>query len=309
MEESSSMIRCLKAPVMLLALSLTGCGSLGDRFLTQLGANSEPSAVDPSTQNIANIYAARPLRLSYTMRSAPSNPVAIPDVTPALQTDFLGLAVVDSLEKCARFVSTLTASQATGNTVGGVTSIVLSGLAAVFTPAATVRALSAASSIVQGAQAEVNSEFFQQLTLVLFVQQINKSYYERLGQFRATTMSGELSRPRFVAALTELQEIHRECSIPAVVGQMGRNAERPTPPQGTILPGEIVAGAVFTNAARTEARRIRGGTGARPMFEVLAAQADGTPATPDNVVFRSNDPFSVVSFLSLRGFVTPLPKP
>lgn len=303
------MIRCAKASVTLLALLLTGCGTAGQQIREGLGIGTVPSVVDTNNRNIASVYAARPLRLSYNVPSETGGPVLFTNVTAEQQANFLGLALVDSMEKCAFFVSSLTARQATANTVGGITSIVLSGLAAVFTPAATVRALSAASSIVQGSQAEVNSEFFQQLTLVLFVQQINQTYYERLGPFRTTHMSGELTRPRFLAALTELQEIHRECSIPAVVGQIGRNAERPTPPQGTILPGEIVAGAVFTNAARTEARRIRGGTGARPMLEVLAAQADGTPVTPDTVVFRSNDPFSVVSFLNLRGFVTPLPKP
>jgi len=306
-------MRALTTPFLLLGLLLTGCGTVSDRLLTQAGVRNVESAVDQGGRVIASVYAARPLRLRYPM--PPIGPglrlteTGLSQVTDAQQADFLGLALAESMENCGNFVATLTAGQAGFNTASDVTSIVLSGLAGVFTPTVTVRALSAASSIVQGSQAAVNSEFYQQLTLVLFVQQINDSYYGRIATFRGRLPANGASRAQFFAAVTELQEIHRECSIPAIAARIGRTGERPTLPEVGVLPGEIVAGALFTNAGRTGFRRIAGGRGNNVPWEVQEAKEDGSVAQPAVVLFRDTNRNEVVAWLRLRGFGTRVTSP
>jgi hypothetical protein len=306
-------MRRLPVPFLLLTLLLTGCGSTGERLRTLVGGNNVESAVDQGGRIIASVYAARPLRLRYLMPASETDQrlteTRLSQVTAAQQADFLGLAVAESMENCGNFVATLTAGQAGFNTASDVTSIVLSGLAAVFTPTATVRALSAASSIVQGSQAAVNSEFYQQLTLVLFVQQINDSYYGRIANFRGRLAGTGASRAQFFAAVTELQEIHRECSIPAIAARIGRTGERPTLPEVGVLPGEIVAGAIFTNAGRTAFRRVAGGRGNTAPWEVQEAQSDGSVAQPPVILFRDTNRNEVVAWLRLRGFGTRVTAP
>lgn len=297
-------MRSTKMALLFLAVLLTGCNN-GRNLATQLGLNDVQSTVRDGEYVMASLYAALPLRLAYQLPGG-TTPVPLSAVSASQMGPFLTAAITDSQGSCSNFIARLTAQQAGLNASGEVVSIILSGLASVFTPVATVRALAAASSIVQGSQAAINNQFFQQLTLVLFVQTMNKSYFERLGRFRADYQGSAPTELRFNAAITELQDIHRECSIPAIAARIGNTPERQVITQELVLPGEVVAGAVFTNRGATEFRKIvQIGTD----WVVQGSDRDGKVQSPPVVFFRHRSPNDVAAWLGLRGFVTRVASP
>ncbi|MFI4949031.1 MAG: hypothetical protein ACHQC9_09545 [Alphaproteobacteria bacterium] len=102
-----------------------------------------------------------------------------------------------------------------------------SGVAAAITgPATTIHALAAGSTALQGIKQTFNADFFQQLTIALFIQQINTTYFQVLD-----TQFTPASLPNLTAAgsLAAIQSIHRYCSIPFAAANLNAGPQKPQP--------------------------------------------------------------------------------
>lgn len=159
------------------------------------------------------------------------------------KVEFVSAAIWDSRRKCQDFIGMFTGAQAADNTALDVSALILSGLATVFTPANTVRSLSAASTAVQGTKQAINSDLYQQMTMLLLVQQINSTYYKQMsdefGSFPPTGTA--LQNLSASAELEKIQGMHRNCSIPFAAANISASqTQQPVSGQGNSLPNYTV---------------------------------------------------------------------
>jgi hypothetical protein len=287
----------------LAATALTGCGPgtqqltgpITDRF-------HHPCPGRTPQQNLENggLYQPDPVCDTYmlpevTVATAPGAPLApassgqqavvvgtLKEMTAAeadarhLSAEWTGAAISDSQTKCATYLGRFTGNQA-GESIGfDVTALVLSGLAAVFTPVNTVRGLAAASTAVQGTKAAVNNDLFQQITVLLFAQQINATYYPDIKSYAETTLT---KNPPTPAALTyaEIQRIHHECSFINAI----TNIAAKTPAPGATSTTKID---LATLAASTP-KDFQSGTSPGRIYEVTKSSA-----TPPVYSLRTKSP-------------------
>lgn len=202
---------------ILLAAGLGGCGPA----TSQLAATILPGHAVCGAGS--SLFAAAPLCASYnTAPDGSAQTAAQADsATPPTSAQFIGAALADSIAKCDAFITRFTGGQATENLAFDVAGIALAGLGAMDFPAATAHALAAASAFTQGTKSALNSDLYQQLTVQIFVQQINSAYYapiETLQQNLTGTEKASLLLPQIMAR-------HRQCSIPfaaaSLAGQAG----------------------------------------------------------------------------------------
>jgi hypothetical protein len=85
-------------------------------------------------------------------------------------------AVVDSLNKCDRFRGQFIGGRAAESSALDVTALVLTSLASVFTPANTVRPLAAAATGVLGIRAALDTDVYQEITALAYLQRVNDTY-------------------------------------------------------------------------------------------------------------------------------------
>jgi hypothetical protein len=179
-----------------------------------------------------SIYFPEPVCDTYAIDG--TNPITAQqadDKKPALSVEWVGAALSDSETKCEAFINKFTGSQAAENTGLDITALVLSGLAAVFTPANTVRALAASSTAVQGTKQAINTNLFQQMTMLLLVQQINVTYYTEVANFNKTfppKTTEDKSSFRASAAFAQIQSFHKDCSIPFAAASISTNQKSPS---------------------------------------------------------------------------------
>ena len=191
--------------ILLASISLGGCGVQGQALYANVSSKTSPEGVVPI--NAISLYSAAPLSKKFDIGSGLTG--AGIAITPDDKELFRGAVLQDSLEKCNFYVNTITSGQAVQNTFWDIISFATAGLATVFIPVNTVRALAAASTISQGSKTAINNDFFQTLTLVIFAQQIEESYYQAYKDFLR-------DHPTVVSLPTEIANIegfHRYCSI------------------------------------------------------------------------------------------------
>src|SRR5579863_1358874 len=208
------MVRARLLLAILGLLALTGCNGPAANGLKSAFQSVTPGSTSCSSTAVPDIFFAKPLCDTYgTWKDA-----ADVDThgTATDKADFVAAALKDSRDKCQVFISQFTGSQGLENSAFDITSLVLTGLAAVLTPVNTVRALAASSTAVQGTKQAINSDLYQQMTVILLVQEINNSYYQQLNvDFANFTASGQLPA-NFSAgvAFAKLVDDHKNCSIP-----------------------------------------------------------------------------------------------
>jgi hypothetical protein len=178
-----------------------------------------------TVQRSGSIYFPEPVCDTYAIDG--TNPITAQQADgKALSVEWVGAALSDSQTKCEAFINKFTGSQAAENTGFDIVALVLSGLAAVFTPANTVRALAASSTAVQGTKQAINTDLFQQMTMLLLVQQINVTYYIELANFNKTfppKTTEDKSSFRASAAFAQIQSFHKDCSIPFAAASISAN--------------------------------------------------------------------------------------
>jgi hypothetical protein len=185
-----------------------------------------------------NVFMAKPLCGKYNVDGKLIDASQTNDTNgPA----FIGLAMADSLHNCQNFINTFTAGQATDNTILDVLSISLSALATVFVPANTVRALSGASTIAQGTKGAINSDFYQQLTVQLFIQAINGTYFKEYSDFLSTKQTLPFSQQ-----FNKIEFFHKDCSIPFAAAQLSASQTKSSQSTDT----SVVTADKLTNGAK-----------------------------------------------------------
>lgn len=196
-------------------LGLSACSGPGSKQIqSTFGLNAQTDdTCTPGEHVNGNVFFAAPVCTQYKLSPSDTAPTTAPqaDGDKDETKTFIYAALNDSRTKCRNFVGLFTGAQAAENTTLDILSLILSGLGSVLTPVDTVRALSAGSTAVQGSKQAINTDMFQQMSMLIFVQQINSTYYQKLDDaFTPANVAG-LSAS---AALAQIQDIHRYCSIP-----------------------------------------------------------------------------------------------
>jgi hypothetical protein len=122
--------------------------------------------------------------------------------------------IAASNQRCGKYQTFLKQFDAEGNFVGKTTSIVLSGLGAVFPAASTARALSGAAAIVQGTNVVFNEAFFNKLAAQVITEGIDARRAEVYTAIRARQTEGVTSYP-LEAAIGDAIRYHASCTTMA----------------------------------------------------------------------------------------------
>ncbi len=231
-------------PLFVLIL-LTGCNGPGMRQLqvatASLTNNTPPSSVTCAAPRRPALFSASPLCQSFTIGSTTIDAFNAKDNRRA--KDFIGALLDDSMNKCQGFIDAFTGAQSGENLGLDIASIALSALATVFVPVNTVRALSAASTITQGTKAAINSDMFQQLTVQLFVQQINATYFKEYTDYVKNFRDSSDLTPSI--ELAKIQAFHKDCSIPFAAANITSAQAKETATHTSIGASQIVDKASF----------------------------------------------------------------
>jgi hypothetical protein len=214
---------------------------------------------DPCTTSKAKSrYYAADVCAHYTINQQDTYASQADALGATIQIAFVENAIEDSRRKCKQFIAQFTSSQAAENTSLDVLGLILSGLATVFTPASTVRGLAAASTAVQGTKQAINTDIFQQMTVLLLMQQIKKTYYDNLSQ-RYASFPPTSSLPAGYASgeLLQIEAIHDNCSIPISLSNLdassGKAPTAPTVTTSTVkISGPFTVGDTITLTASSK---------------------------------------------------------
>jgi len=221
-----------------LTIALTGCGP-GTKQLYQpiTAAISGPLCPGPDTviTGGGSLFFPAPVCDTYKINGNIYTSSGADDHHVGLE--WAAAALSDSEEKCTRYINGFTGSQAAENTGFDVAALILTGLATVFTPANTVRALAASSTAVQGTKAAINTDLFQQMTVMLLVQQINTTYFTQLEDYTKTLPANTINSISASVAYTKIVNIHRLCSIPFAVASISQTQK--TAASGAAVPAKI----------------------------------------------------------------------
>lgn len=174
---------------------------------------------------------------------------------------YLGSVVYDSEQKCSAYLSRLVSAQSSVNTTGDILSGTLSGLGAVFTPASTVRALSAAATIVTGAKSAIASDFFAKASIANFATALQQTYGKQIQQYTdALPTLTDSPTPLIVSnEVSKIQSYHALCaiapaeaSIAATIQPPVQSVQQPDNQQSShaALPPNLQGNAPQTRAAR-----------------------------------------------------------
>jgi hypothetical protein len=256
------MRRAFPAPFLfIILLVLSGCGGPGTQRILS-GAlpddhSSASGAYCPPTHR--HHFFAAPMCDRYQLRSTVGPYTAADaDADSQTRTAFIAAALTDSRTKCEAFVALFTGEQAGENAFWDVAGLVLSGVGAAITgPASTIRALAASSTAAQGIKQTINADVFQQLTVALFVKQINLNYFQVLdNEFSPAAIAASLSAP---AAYARIQALHRNCSIPFAAANLSAaqdNSQASTGSTVFALGGIPNSGATVTLTVKSTSQKI-----------------------------------------------------
>jgi hypothetical protein len=218
--------------VLLFGLCLAACVGPGTEQMTAAVLPGGPTnEICPADSR--NLFFAAPMCTTYRLKSTDPAPITAADAdayadaakNPDERIAFISAALIDSRQKCTNFIKRFTGEQAGENSLLDVSALVLSGVAAAITgPASTIRGLAAGSTAVQGIKQTVNADFFQQLTVALFIQQINTTYFQVLDTEFPPSSLGTLTA---AGSLARIQAIHRNCSIPFAAANISANQQKP----------------------------------------------------------------------------------
>jgi hypothetical protein len=176
------MHRIVVLSVCSLALSLGGCGHIGEQW-SEAGYGVAATPLFPDGQ--------------------------VPGTGDKMA---VWSAVNLSEQKCSRFVNGLIAAETGTNTGLDLTTTVLSTLAATFTPLATAHALSAGAAISSGWKTAIDSDVFAKASVANYAQAIQSTYFRDIGAY-GEKLAAQTGPIDIGAEFAQIQSIHAECSL------------------------------------------------------------------------------------------------
>lgn len=296
--------------VLVLCLIATACGGPGAKQMvgailpsTSPATSAAPlQAICPSGDK-KDLFFAAPVCTGFQLQ--PDGPIitatmADADNNPAERVGYISAVLVDSRQKCQDFIKQFTGEQAGQNSLLDVSALLLSGIGAAITgPASTIRGLAAGSTALQGVKQTINSNFYQQLTIALFIQQINTTYFTALdNQFVPASLSGMTA----AGALAGIQSIHRQCSIPFAAANLNAGPQKPQPAAGTtsfLINGPAASGDVLTLALSSTTLNLS--------TPLVATAAAGNSAT--NLALQLEQKVIATGVLSQAGVIITVTQP
>jgi hypothetical protein len=206
--------------ILVLALQLNGCGL----WVHTLNGNAQRLvSADPLTVTDPNSDDGKKLLTIDTDTK---------DDTPKLA--FLGRVVLDSETKCQRFLNGLVIAENTVNTTGDITSVVLTGLASVFTPLTTVHALTAGSTVVTGSKASINANIYAKMSIVNFQTALTQSYAQAIKDY--TDALPHMKDVIVTNEVVKIQAVHDTCTLASseavIQTKLGSQGQAPAKPTG-----------------------------------------------------------------------------
>lgn len=128
--------------------------------------------------------------------------------------------VQDSQKKCRDFVDSMFLRTAESNTALDVSSTIFSALGTVFTPIATVHALTAGSTIANGTKTSVDNNFLAGVTVAHVINAIQSSYGTAMKQYVDGLSSTDPAAAKFdpIVERSQILIIHSQCSLVAANG-------------------------------------------------------------------------------------------
>ncbi len=144
-----------------------------------------------------------------------AEPLAIPSIPTENfdKREYLASIVVNSYNKCNSFISTIVKQQTNVNAFGDILAGTLSGLATIFTPLATVHALTGASTIVTGSKSALDSDFWDKASAANFGQAINATYYTNMGQYSLNLPNQDVANLIVNNEIAHITAIHSQCAL------------------------------------------------------------------------------------------------
>lgn len=157
------------------------------------------------SKKVGQLVAAEPL----DALAAYENPAAGP--APTTPQAIVGAIVIDSMNKCSEFSNGLVLNENTANTGLDIATTVFSALGTLFTPLATVHAMTAGATITSGSKTAIDTDIYSKMSIANFAQAIQQTYYADMkiyvnGLSATAAITPELEYAKIAA-------IHRECAL------------------------------------------------------------------------------------------------
>lgn len=153
-------------------------------------------------------------RLQYAYKKATDEIAAKPDVQQQITRNGIQSQLMGSSDdKCSDYIVGLQNLQSNSGFLFGAATTILGGLGAIFTPAATARALAGAAGITSGVGAEFDNNMFQQKAISV----IAKGMEARRQRFRETSLDQQRKLPlreyTLQEAVADIERYHGFCHI------------------------------------------------------------------------------------------------
>jgi len=193
-----------------ILLNATGCAYLPQRYQLAAAPLIEVKEIVPDTKVIV-------------VQPAPSDPAgSLPKsyTVPLTDLDRVSLLVQDSQTKCAQFVNTMFAETAGTGFVLDILSTATSALATVFTPLATVHALTASSTIFGAAKTGISANYLNTLTISHITQAIQSGYTTNMQKYISSLDTADPNKISVYQERSKIVSYHNQCSLAAAEGSI-----------------------------------------------------------------------------------------
>jgi hypothetical protein len=127
--------------------------------------------------------------------------------------EYLGTLVYQSEQKCTVFLNNLVASVGYVNTIGDITSGILSGVATFTTPIGSSHILSGASTIVTGGKTAITSDFYAKASIANFETALQQSYFKSIGDYASALENVDEAKLIVSIEAGKIQGIHSSCGL------------------------------------------------------------------------------------------------
>jgi hypothetical protein len=197
-----------------VCIGLTGCNALDTLGLHSVAAEN--------LEQLGTLKANAVVAATAAGAASPTN------------KDIVGAIVVDSETKCATFADHLVLHENTANTALDVATTVFSALGTLFTPLATVHAMTAAASITSGSKTAIDTDIYAKATIANFAQAIQVTYYTDIGNYLNNLNAADEKNISPQIEYAKITTIHRECGLAPAEASISA-ALQPTQTQATTL--------------------------------------------------------------------------
>jgi hypothetical protein len=211
-------LKFVLVPALLACTSLTGCGTIRQAITN----NGNDQLVSASPLDVTKVK-------GYDTLDAADRPKKL---------EFLAGVVGQSQKNCDDFLNALVLSETSFDSTLDVAGTVFSALGTAFSPPGTKTALSAATSIVTGAKANIDSDIYAKAAIADFSTAIQGTYYAQMKLYRdkLDTLNTDSTKAFLVNnEIATIQNYHAECGL--APAEAAIRAKLGTPTQQTAAPG------------------------------------------------------------------------